>query len=122
MKLENVQETLLNESPLKISQQLSRDDLLDLREQLKAKRAALIESKDKCNNGNSIALINVHLSEVKTMITRANQTISLLDQDAKLMKKSSAPVQELAVRFLRIAEKELDAKTFNKIKEKAMVA
>lgn len=47
MKLENAQEQLLELSPLKLSQQFSRDDLSDLRDQLKAKRAGLIESKDK---------------------------------------------------------------------------
>lgn len=122
MKLEHAQEALLSQSPLQLSQQFSRDDLTDLRDQLKAKREALIESKDKCTNGNSIALFNVHLSEVKTMSTRVNQTISLLDVDAKVMKKNKAADQELAIRFFSVAKKELDSKTFNKIKEKAMVA
>ncbi|AUC06906.1 hypothetical protein BVG18_08355 [Acinetobacter lwoffii] len=122
MKLEHAQETLLSQSPLQLSQQFSRDDLTDLRDQLKAKREGLIESKDKCTNGNSIALFNVHLSEVKTMSTRVNQTISLLDVDAKVMKKNKAADQELAIRFFSVAKKELDSKTFNKIKEKAMVA
>lgn len=121
MKLEHAQEALLSQSPLQLSQQFSRDDLTDLRDQLKAKREGLIESKDKCNNGNSIALFNVHLSEVKTMSTRVNQTISLLDVDAKIMKKNKAADQELAIRFFNVARKELDSKTFNKIKEKAMV-
>ena len=121
MKLEHAQEALLSQSPLQLSQQFSRDDLTDLRDQLKAKPEGLIESKDKCNNGNSIALFNVHLSEVKTMSTRVNQTISLLDVDAKIMKKNKAADQELAIRFFSVAKKELDSKTFNKIKEKAMV-
>lgn len=122
MKLEHAQEALLSQSPLQLSQQFSRDDLTDLRDQLKAKREGLIESKDKYTNGNSIALFNVHLSEVKTMSTRVNQTISLLDVDAKIMKKNKAADQELAIRFFSVAKKELDSKTFNKIKEKAMVA
>lgn len=87
MKLEDVQDQLLELSPLKLSQQFSRDDLIDLRDQLKAKRAGLIEAKDKCKNGNSIALMNIELSQVNSMITRINQTITLLDQDAKIMKK-----------------------------------
>ncbi|WP_336018787.1 hypothetical protein [Acinetobacter lwoffii] len=55
------------------------------------------------------------------MSTRVNQTISLLDVDAKIMKKNKAADQELAIRFFSVAKKELDSKTFNKIKEKAMV-
>lgn len=39
MKLETAQKQLLELSPLKLSQQFSRDDLLDLRDQLKAKVA-----------------------------------------------------------------------------------
>lgn len=122
MKLENAQEQLLELSPLKLSQQFSRDDLLDLRDQLKAKRAGLIEAKDKCKNGNSIALLNIELSQVNSMLTRINQTVTLLDQDAKIMKKNNHSAQELAMRFFKVAEKELDSKTFNKIKEKAKVA
>jgi len=122
MKLENAQEQLLELSPLKLSQQFSRDDLSDLRDQLKAKRAGLIESKDKCKNGNSIALLNIELSQVNSMLTRINQTVTLLDQDAKIMKKNNHSAQELAMRFFKVAEKELDSKTFNKIKEKAKVA
>lgn len=68
MKLENAQEQLLELSPLKLSQQFSRDDLSDLRDQLKAKRAGLIEAKDKCKNGNSIALLNIELSQVNSML------------------------------------------------------
>ena len=122
MKLENAQEQLLELSPLKLSQQFSRDDLSDLRDQLKAKRAGLIESKDKCKNGNSIALLNIELSQINSMLTRINQTVTLLDQDAKIMKKNNHSAQELAMRFFKVAEKELDSKTFNKIKEKAKVA
>lgn len=122
MKLENAQEQLLELSPLKLSQQFSRDELLDLRDQLKAKRAAMIEAKDKCSNGNSIALMNIELSQVNSMLTRINQTITLLDQDAKIMKKNNHSAQELAMRFFKVAEKELDTKTFKRIKEKAMVA
>ena len=122
MKLENAQEQLLELSPLKLSQQFSRDELMDLRDQLKAKRAAMIEAKDKCSNGNSIALMNIELSQVNSMLTRINQTITLLDQDAKIMKKNNHSAQELAMRFLKVAEKELDTKTFKRIKEKAMVA
>ena len=122
MKLENAQEQLLELSPLKLSQQFSRDDLLDLRDQLKAKRAALIEAKDKCKNGNSIALLNIELSQINSMLTRINQTVTLLDQDAKIMKKNNQSAQELAMRFFKVAQKELDAKTFNRIKEKAKVA
>ena len=122
MKLKNAQEQLLELSPLKLSQQFSRDDLSDLRDQLKAKRAGLIESKDKCKNGNSIALLNIELSQVNSMLTRINQTVTLLDQDAKIMKKNNHSAQELAMRFFKVAEKELDSKTFNKIKEKAKVA
>ena len=117
MKLENAQEQLLELSPLKLSQQFSRDDLLDLRDQLKAKRAGLIEAKDKCKNGSSIALLNIELSQVNSMLTRINQTVTLLDQDAKIMKKNNHSTQELAMRFFKVAEKELDAKTFNKIKK-----
>ena len=122
MKLENAQEQLLELSPLKLSQQFSRDDLLDLRDQLKAKRAGLIEAKDKCKNGSSIALLNIELSQVNSMLTRINHTVTLLDQDAKIMKKNNHSAQELAMRFFKVAEKELDSKTFNKIKEKAKVA
>ncbi len=122
MKLENAQEQLLELSPLKLSQQFSRDELMDLRDQLKAKRAAMIEAKDKCSNGNSIALMNIELSQVNSMLTRINQTITLLDQDAKIMKKNNHSAQELAMRFFKVAEKELDTKTFKRIKEKAMVA
>ncbi|BCT88138.1 hypothetical protein [Acinetobacter variabilis] len=122
MKLENVQEQLLELSPLKLSQQFSRDELMDLRDQLKAKRAAMIEAKDKCSNGNSIALMNIELSQVNSMLTRINQTVTLLDQDAKIMKKNNHSAQELAMRFFKVAEKELDTKTFKRIKEKAMVA
>ncbi|WP_336018788.1 hypothetical protein [Acinetobacter lwoffii] len=43
MKLEHAQEALLSQSPLQLSQQFSRDDLTDLRDQLKAKREGLIE-------------------------------------------------------------------------------
>lgn len=120
MKLENAQEQLLELSPLKLSQQFSRDDLSDLRDQLKAKRAGLIESKDKCKNGNSIALLNIELSQVNSMLTRINQTVTLLDQDAKIMKKNNHSAQELAMRFFKVAEKELDSKTFNKIKKMAV--
>ena len=112
MKLENAQEQLLELSPLKLSQQFNRDDLLDLRDQLKA--------KDKCKNGNSIALLNIELSQVNSMLTRINQTVTLLDQDAKIMKKNNHSAQELAMRFFKVAEKELDAKTFNKIKKMAV--
>lgn len=122
MKLEHAQETLLSQSPLQLSQQFSRDDLLDLREQLKAKREGLIASKDKCTNGHSIAVFNVHLAEVKTMTTRINQTIAMMDMDAKIMKKNKSTDQELAIRFLKVAKQELDTVTFNKIKNKAMVA
>lgn len=122
MKLEHAQETLLTLSPLQLSQEFNRDELVDLKDQLKAKRASLIESKEKCTNGNSIALFNVHLSEVNAMLTRVNQTITLLDQDAKIMKKNNQATQELALRFFKVAQKELDTTTFNKIKEKAMVA
>lgn len=122
MKLEHAQEALLSQSPLQLSQQFSRDELLDLRDQLKAKRAAMIEAKDKCSNGNSIALMNIELSQVNSMLTRINQTITLLDQDAKIMKKNNHSAQELAMRFFKVAEKELDTKTFKRIKEKAMVA
>lgn len=122
MKLENAQEQLLELSPLKLSQQFSRDELMDLRDQLKAKRAAMIEAKDKCSNGNSIALMNIELSQVNSMLTRINQTVTLLDQDAKIMKKNNHYAQELAMRFFKVAEKELDTKTFKRIKEKAMVA
>jgi len=122
MKLEHAQEALLSQSPLQLSQHFSRDDLTDLRDQLKAKRAAMIEAKDKCSNGNSIALMNIELSQVNSMLTRINQTITLLDQDAKIMKKNNHSAQELAMRFLKVAEKELDTKTFKRIKEKAMVA
>lgn len=122
MKLEHAQEALLSQSPLQLSQQFSRDDLTDLRDQLKAKRAAMIEAKDKCSNGNSIALMNIELSQVNSMLTRINQTITLLDQDAKIMKKNNHSAQELAMRFFKVAEKELDTKTFKRIKEKAMVA
>ena len=122
MKLENAQEQLLELSPLKLSQQFSRDELMDLRDQLKAKRAAMIEAKDKCSNCNSIALMNIELSQVNSMLTRINQTITLLDQDAKIMKKNNHSAQELAMRFFKVAEKELDTKTFKRIKEKAMVA
>lgn len=122
MKLENAQEQLLELSPLKLSQQFSRDELMDLRDQLKAKRAAMIEAKDKCSNGNSIALMNIELSQVNSMLTRINQTVTLLDQDAKIMKKNNHSAQELAMRFFKVAEKELDTKTFKRIKEKAMVA
>ena len=121
MKLENAQEQLLEFSPLKLSQQFSRDDLSDLRDQLKAKRAGLIEAKDKCKNGSSIALLNIELSQVNSMLTRINQTVTLLDQDAKIMKKNNHSAQELAMRFFKVAEKELDAKTFNKIKKMAVV-
>ena len=114
------QEQLLELSPLKLSQQFSRDDLLDLRDQLKAKRAGLIEAKDKCKNGNSIALLNIELSQVNSMLTRINQTVTLLDQDAKIMKKNNHSAQELAMRFFKVAEKELDSKTFNKIKKMAV--
>ena len=120
MKLENAQEQLLELSPLKLSQQFSRDDLLDLRDQLKAKRAGLIEAKEKCKNGNSIALLNIELSQINSMLTRINQTVTLLDQDAKIMKKNNHSTQELAMRFFKVAEKELDAKTFNKIKKMAV--
>lgn len=122
MKLEDVQDQLLELSPLKLSQQFSRDDLLDLRDQLKAKRAGLIEAKDKCKNGSSIALLNIELSQVNSMLTRINQTVTLLDQDAKIMKKNNHSAQELAMRFFKIAQSELDPKTFNKIKAKAKVA
>ena len=122
MKLENAQEQLLELSPLKLSQQFSRDDLSDLRDQLRAKRAGLIEAKDKCKNGSSIALLNIELSQVNSMLTRINQTVTLLDQDAKIMKKNNHSAQELAMRFFKVAQKELDAKTFNRIKEKAKVA
>jgi len=121
MKLENAQEQLLELSPLKLSQQFSRDELMDLRDQLKAKRAAMIEAKDKCSNGNSIALLNIELSQINQMLTRINQTVTLLDQDAKIMKKNTYSAQELAMRFFKVAEKELDSKTFNKIKEKAKI-
>ena len=117
MKLENAQEQLLELSPLKLSQQFSRDDLLDLRDQLKAKRAGLIEAKDKCKNGNSIALLNIELSQVNSMLIRINETVILLDQDAKMMKKNNHSAQELAMRFFKVAEKELDSKTFNRIKK-----
>ena len=122
MKLEHAQETLLTLSPLQLSQEFNRDELVDLKDQLKAKRASLIESKEKCTNGNSIALFNVHLSEVNAMLTRVNQTATLLDQDAKIMKKNNQATQDLALRFFKVAQKELDTTTFNKIKEKAMVA
>lgn len=56
------------------------------------------------------------------MLTRINQTVTLIDQDAKIMKKNNHSAQELAMRFFSVAKKELDSKTFNKIKEKAMVA
>ena len=120
MKLENAQEQLLELSPLKLSQQFSRDDLVDLLDQLKAKRAGLIEAKEKCKNGNSIALLNIELSQINSMLTRINQTVTLLDQDAKIMKKTNHSAQELAMRFFKVAEKELDAKTFNKIKKMAV--
>ena len=122
MKLEHAQETLLTLSPLQLSQEFNRDELADLKDQLKAKRASLIESKEKCTNGNSIALFNVHLSEVNSMLTRVNQTVTLLEQDAKIMKKNNSVNQQLAMQFMKVAQKELDPKTFNKLKEKAMVA
>ena len=100
MKLENAQEQLLELSPLKLSQQFSRDDLVDLKEQLKAKRAGLIEAKEKCKNGNSIALLNIELSQINSMLTRINQTVTLLDQDAKIMKKNNHSVYTHVVKAM----------------------
>ena len=38
----------------------------------------------------------------------------------KIMKKNNHSAQELAMHFFKVAEKELDAKTFNKIKKMAV--
>lgn len=120
MKIEDVKDEILSKSPLDLTQLFSREELIELRDQLKAKRASLIESRDKCSNGNSIALFNLHLGECKALSSRINQSITMLDMNKKMLKKEKTVDQQLAVRFFSIAKENLDPNLFNQLKEKAL--
>jgi flagellar biosynthesis chaperone FliJ len=123
IKAENIADQVFNSTTLENATQFTRNQLEEVREHLKAKREGLLDAKGKTRDGQIQAELNVELSVVKTTLSKTNQAISMLDVNAKQQKQHTNQVKGgFAQLFLKTAEKELDAKTFERIKNKALKA
>lgn len=121
IKAENIADQVFNSTTLENATQFTRSQLEEVREHLKAKREGLLDAKGKTRDGQIQAELNVELSVVKTTLSKTNQAISMLDVNAKQQKQHTNQVKGgFAQLFLKTAEKELDAKTFERIKNKAL--
>lgn len=122
MSKEHLIEAITENTTIENATQFTREQLEDVRDDLKAKREGLLVAKDKATNGNAIALLNLELGKIKTSLSAINQAISMIDVNAKQQKQKSKEVLKggFAQRFLIVAEKELDQATFNKLKNKAL--
>lgn len=122
MSKEHLIEAITENTTIENATQFTREQLEDVREDLKAKREGLLVAKDKATNGNAIALLNLELGKIKTLLSAINQAISMIDVNAKQQKQKSKEVLKggFAQRFLIVAEKELDQATFTKLKNKAL--
>ena len=121
IKAENIADQVFNSTTLENATQFTRNQLEEVREHLKAKREGLLDAKGKTRDGQIQAELNVELSVVKTTLSKTNQAISMLDVNAKQQKQHTNQVKGgFAQLFLKTAEKELDAKTFERIKNKAL--
>ena len=123
IKAENIADQVFNSTTLENATQFTRNQLEEVREHLKAKREGMLDAKGKTRDGQIQAELNVELSVVKTTLSKTNQAISMLDVNAKQQKQHTNQVKGgFAQLFLKTAEKELDAKTFERIKNKALKA
>ena len=114
-------ETINENSTLQNATQFPNHRLIDVREDLKAKRESLIVAKENATNGNAIAELNLELNKVKTSLTKINQALAMQAVDAKQKKQSEKQGKgNFAQLFLKTAESELDKATFNRIKRKAL--
>lgn len=121
IKAENIADQVFNSTTLENATQFTRSQLEEVREHLKAKREGLLDAKGKTRDGQIQAELNVEISVVKTTLSKTNQAISMLDVNAKQQKQHTNQVKGgFAQLFLKTAEKELDAKTFERIKNKAL--
>ncbi|WP_168395160.1 hypothetical protein [Acinetobacter indicus] len=118
---ELILEAIAENSTLENATQFLNRDLKDLRDDLKAKRGGIITAKENASNGNAIAELNLELSKIKALLTKINQAIAMQDVNAKQQKVAEKQLKGgFAQLFLKVAERELDKATFNRIKNKAL--
>ena len=118
--LEHLEHLCINETTLYLASNLSMDDLNQLAEHFRAKRAALVTAKDKVT-GLGLQEINNELKAVKEKLTKTNQAISMPQVALKEQKTKQKKDPNFAQRFVKEAEKTLPKDLFEKILKKARV-
>ncbi len=116
--LEHLEHLCINETTLYLAANLKMDDLNQLAEHFKAKRAALVTAKGKVT-GLGLKEINSELQTVKEKLTKTNQAISMLQIALKEQKTKQKQDPDFAHRFVKEAEKTLPKDLFEKILKKA---
>lgn len=119
--LEQLEHICINETTLYLASNLSIDDLHQLAEHFKAKRAALVDSKNKVT-GLALKEINSELQTVKEKLTKTNQAIAMLQVALKEQKTKQKKDPDFAARFLKEAEKTLPKDLFEKIRKKVWLS